>query len=278
MRLSEEEKLVKESHEKKIMAGFEGFFYVCSKDYLIEFMNGKLIDRTGYEATGEVCYEAMHKRDTPCPWCDQDRVLKGEINRWEMQDPRDNRWYYVVNAPLQRQDGPVARQSVILDITEIKQVEEALLASERVQRARTAELEESNSSLKVLLKQIEQERKGSEVRILSNFRNLILPYLDKVRNCGNAPEAFLYLDILESNLKMVISDFSPGHSFSLAGLTPKEMQIANLIKEGKDNREMAKMLNMSRETIKCHRQNIRKKLGIRGNRVNLKALISGHLK
>jgi len=269
---------MKESHENKIMAGFEGFFYVCSKDYLIEFMNSKLIDRTGYEATGEVCYEVMHKRDAPCPWCDKDKVLKGEISRWEMQDPRDNRWYYVVNAPLQRQDGSVARQSVILDITEIKQVEEALLASERVQRARTAELVESNTALKVLMKQMEQEKKGSEGRILSNVRNLILPYIGKVRNCDKASETSLYLDVLESNLKMVISDFSPGHSFGLAGLTPKEMEIANLIKEGKDNREMAKMLNMSRETIKCHRQNIRKKLGIRGNRVNLRSFISAHLK
>jgi len=269
---------MKVSGMSRVMAGFEGFFYVCSKDYLIEFMNGKLIDRTGYEATGEVCYEVMHRRDAPCPWCDKDRVLKGEITRWEMQDPRDNRWYYVVNAPLQGQDGSVARQSVILDITEIKQVEEALLESERTQKARTAELVESNSALKVLLRQMEQEKKGSEGRILSNIRNLVLPYIGKMRNCDKASEAFLYLDILESNLKMIISDFSSDPSSGLNGLTPKEIQIANLIKEGKDNREMARMLNMSRETLKCHRQNIRKKLGIRGNRTNLRTLISAHLK
>ncbi len=268
----------KESRLSKIMAGFEGFYYVTSKDYLIEFMNGKLIERTGRDATGEVCYKVMHRRNGPCPWCERDRVLKGDITRWEMQDPRDNRWYYVVNAPLRWQNGSVARQSVILDISEIKQVEAALLESERLQRARTEELVESNAALKGLMKQMEQERKVFEARMLSDVKNLILPYIGKVRNSDKAADAVIYLDTLESNLKTIISSFSPEPSFSLSGLTPKEMQVVNFIKEGKESGEIAKMLNMSRETIKCHRQNIRRKLGIKGGKTNLKSFISLHLK
>lgn len=268
----------KESRLSKIMAGFEGFYYVSSNDYIIEFMNGKLIERTGHDATGEVCYKIMHRRNAPCPWCEKDRVLKGETTRWEMQDPRDNRWYYVVNAPLRWQTGSVARQSVILDISEIRQVEEALLESERLQRARTQELMESNAALKELTKQIEQERKAFEGRVLSDFRKLILPYIGKIRNSDKEADTAIYLDTLELNLKTVISSFSTEPSLGFADLTQKEKQIANLINEGKGSAEIAKILNMSRETIKSHRQNIRRKLGIKGGKANLKSFIALHLK
>ena len=50
----------------------------------------------------------------------------------------------------------------------------------------------------------------------------------------------------------------------------KEIQIANLIKEGKKDKEIMKIMNMAFDTIKAHRKNIRKKLGITGTKTNLR--------
>ena len=59
-----------------IIKAFDGLIYLCSQDYRIEFMNKKYIERIGYDATGQICYKALHHRDSVCPWCLVDRILK----------------------------------------------------------------------------------------------------------------------------------------------------------------------------------------------------------
>lgn len=111
---------------RAMVEAFDGLFYICSTDYHVEFMNAGLIERTGYDATGELCYRVLHDRESVCPWCVNDRVFKGETVRWEVLSPKDNRWYYAVNSPIRRRDGSVSKQAVIFDITDRKQAEEEL--------------------------------------------------------------------------------------------------------------------------------------------------------
>ncbi|MGA2151342.1 MAG: PAS domain S-box protein, partial [Geobacteraceae bacterium] len=113
---------IRESRAKyqAIVDSFDGLIYICSQDYRIEFMNRKLIERTGREAVGEYCYKVMHDRDSVCPWCVNDRVFKGETVHWEMFSPKDNRWYYVVNIPIRHADGSMSKHSMIFDITDRK--------------------------------------------------------------------------------------------------------------------------------------------------------------
>ncbi|MBU0988310.1 MAG: PAS domain S-box protein [Proteobacteria bacterium] len=130
------EEALRESEERyrAIVEAFDGFIYICSQDYRVEFMNDKFIERTGYDPIGDLCYQALHERDSICPWCVNKRVFKGETVRWEVQSPKDNLWMYVVNTPIYNSDGTVSKQSMILDITERKQVEEQLQASEEKYR------------------------------------------------------------------------------------------------------------------------------------------------
>jgi light-regulated signal transduction histidine kinase (bacteriophytochrome) len=114
---------------------FDGLIYICSEDFHIEFMNEECIKRTGYDAIGELCYQALHDRDSICPWCVNERVFKGETVRWEVLSPKDNRWYYVVNTPIYNSDGTVSKQAMILDITDRKEMEKALERSaEKIKR------------------------------------------------------------------------------------------------------------------------------------------------
>ena len=111
---------------KAVVEGFDGLIYICSQDHRIEFMNKRLIERTGRNAAGELCYKALHDKDAVCEWCVNEKVFEGETMRWEVQSPKDHRWYYVVNTPIYHVDGTMSKQAMIMDITERKLAEEAL--------------------------------------------------------------------------------------------------------------------------------------------------------
>jgi PAS domain S-box-containing protein len=134
-----------------ILKAFDGLIYVCSQDFRIEFMNAQLIERTGYDATGELCYKVLHGRNDVCPWCINNRVFNGETVRWEIQSPKDGQWFYVANTPLYNEDGTISKQSMIIDITERKQADEALRQAhaelEQIVAQRTAELITKNRQL-----------------------------------------------------------------------------------------------------------------------------------
>ncbi len=119
---------------RAMIEAFDGLIYVCSRDYRVEYMNSKLIERTGFDATGEACYKTLHGRDSICPWCVNERVFRGETVRWEVQSPKDGRWFYVVNTPIYHLDGTISKQAMILDITERKLAELALEKSEQKYR------------------------------------------------------------------------------------------------------------------------------------------------
>jgi signal transduction histidine kinase len=141
----------RDARYRAIVEAFDGLIYVCSPDFRVEFMNRKLIERSGRDGTGEYCYAMLHERDRPCPWCIWDRVSKGETVHWEVQSPKDNRWYYIVNTPIFHLDGTISKQAMILDITERKLAEEKLAQLntdlEMRVRERTAQLEEANREL-----------------------------------------------------------------------------------------------------------------------------------
>jgi PAS domain S-box-containing protein len=157
--------------------------------------------------------------------------------------------------------------AVITDISDRKKMETELAT-------RAADLEELNTALKVLLKRREQDKAELEEKIIINVKELVMPYLEKLKRSRLNERQRTYLTILESNLNEIISPFARSLSFNLWNLTHKEMEIANLIKYGKTTKEIAEMLNLSTRTIESHRKNVRQKLGIKNNKSNLRTYLS----
>jgi len=114
-----------------IIDAFDGLIYICSQDYEVEFMNQKCIDRTGHYPLGQKCFKALHDLEEICPWCVNDRVFRGEKVTWEMQSPKDRRWYSIVNTPIRYSDGTLHKMALIRDITARKEIEERLRRTTR---------------------------------------------------------------------------------------------------------------------------------------------------
>jgi PAS domain S-box-containing protein len=123
----------RKKHYRAIVDAFDGQIYICSQEYRIVFMNGKLIERTGRNAVGENCFKALHDLDAICPWCVNERVFKGEMVRWEVQSPKDDRWYYVVNSPIYNEDGSIYKQAMIQDVTGRKLLEQQFHQAQKLE-------------------------------------------------------------------------------------------------------------------------------------------------
>lgn len=158
-----------------------------------------------------------------------------------------------------------ANRALTEEIAQRRRVQDSLLTREQELRAKTGELREVNSALQVLLKQQERFRADMEDQMLSNLRVLILPYLENLLGSPLTPDQKAQAEIVTSNLRNLVSHFSQRLSAANLGLTPKELQVANLIRDGKTTKEMAELLRLSPRAIVFHRQNLRHKLGLKNS-------------
>jgi PAS domain S-box-containing protein len=143
-----------------IIQAFDGFVYACTQDHRLTFMNTRLIERTGYDGTGQRCYRVLHNLDDVCPWCRNDRVFKGETVHREIKSPQDQRWYYVIDTPIFHPDGTVAKFGMIIDIDRRKRADQELEQHRRnleaLVQSRTRDLTLINEHL---LNEIEDRKK-----------------------------------------------------------------------------------------------------------------------
>ncbi|MBM3132612.1 MAG: LysR family transcriptional regulator, partial [Chloroflexi bacterium] len=144
---------------------------------------------------------------------------------------------------------------------------------ERLVMERTSNLEEANTALRVMLQKTKEVKKESEDRMALNMKESVLPCLQKLRRSRLNEVQKAYLDEMESNLMRIASPSSQGVLPPYFKLSPMEIRVAHLIREGKPSREIATSLGMSLRTIDAHRHNIRTKLGLRKSKVNLRSYL-----
>ncbi|MBN2107070.1 MAG: PAS domain S-box protein [Deltaproteobacteria bacterium] len=177
-----------------------------------------------------------------------------------------------------RRGRPRGTISICRDITEQKRtLRELQLAHDELERKvhdRTTSLEESNIALKVLLEARSDDRSEMGGRLLSHINNLVVPYLEKIRSAGLAEPQRTYLEIAETNLREITAPFTEQAGVQMKMLTPAEIQVANLIQQGKTTKEIAALLHLAAQTIDTHRKHIRRKLDLSHKKKNLRTFLS----
>jgi DNA-binding CsgD family transcriptional regulator len=106
-----------------------------------------------------------------------------------------------------------------------------------------------------------------------NFKELIVPYVKKLKSNRLDDKQKAYMSILESNLNNIVSPFAHKLCSKYTCLTPTEIKTAHLVKDGKTTKEIAELSNSSIRTIESHRLSIRAKMGLKNSKTNLRSYL-----
>jgi DNA-binding CsgD family transcriptional regulator len=179
-----------------------------------------------------------------------------------------------VKFPLQDSGGQTAAVGAIsVDVTARKHAEQELTKREAELRRKSRQLSEMNTALRVLLRQREEDTRELEERIVSNVNELVLPYVHKLKGMHLNEAQMSYVEIVETHLNDIVAPFLRQIVSDYPHMTAKELQVATLVREGKTNKDIASIMNVSVNAIEIHRYNLRRKLGLQNKKVNLRSYL-----
>lgn len=270
---------------ESVLNKIDSSIYVADMaSYEILFMNTYMKKKHKADLTGQVCWAAIHgKQDGPCEFCTNDKLVDEAGNPrepyiWDFFDKRSEQWHEMSSLAIPWGDGRLVRLEIAKDITRRKRIEkkqrDIMLTLEEKVKKRTAELEDMNATLRILLKKREEDKNEIGEKIFANHKLILAPIIQNLKKSLTLESQKNMMDILESELKNIISPFSKKLSDQMVNLTPKEIHIADLVKFGKTNKEISEIMNSSIHTISRHRENIRKKTGLKNKKVNLRSFLS----
>jgi DNA-binding NarL/FixJ family response regulator len=90
----------------------------------------------------------------------------------------------------------------------------------------------------------------------SNIQQLIIPFVQKLRITQAKEKKLEYLNVLETNLNNITSPFINKLSIAYKNLSPRELQVAALIKQGKSSKDIANIFNLSVGTVNSYRNSM----------------------
>ena len=140
--------------------------------------------------------------------------------------------------------------------------------SEEDLRRKNIELERKNNALTEVLEHIEHQKRQIKDEVIANINELLIPMLEQLVSKGSTIDS-IYLNLIKRSLEDLTSSFGRKITQKSFKLTPRELQICNMIKRGLASKEISGFLNISLFTVGRHRHNIRKKLKITNKAVNL---------
>jgi PAS domain S-box-containing protein len=248
------------------------------QDGKIMFANKKFAEIYRYsdgELLGMESWKLVHPEDRALTDAIRTKRLVGEDAPSEYEargltKDGETIWINRRNTRIEYQGRPAILGNVV-DINKRKQAEEALREQQEELRDQARSLEEVNTALKVLLRRREEDKSELEQKVLSNVKELVLPYVGMLRNTRLKVKQAGYVDIIESSLDDIASSFLGKLSSKYLNLTPREIQIADLVKQGKTSKEIAELLNVSTRAVEFHRENLRGKLGLKNRQANLRS-------
>jgi DNA-binding CsgD family transcriptional regulator len=222
-------------------------------------------------ARGKKCFWVFHGRKTPCPNCPSIRAVEEkrvvtEVASYDGLEFRKEKAQKIYAFPLFDENREVVGVlEYVKNLIPVRELEEEV----QFLREKVAYLERQNAMLRALLEERQEEERRRKAFFEKQLRDYILPTLKELEALARDTLEARYFSFLSFWLTNLYSDSRSDSRQKLSLLTPRELEIALLIKEGKSSKEISEILSISKKAVQFHRQNLRKKLGIARSRVNL---------
>ena len=133
-------------------------------------------------------------------------------------------------------------------------------------RAKEA-MAQKNVALLEMVDQIQGAKDEVGQHVRDNLEKVVLPMLEDIA-VDVRPHGQARLAAIKASLEEILLPFATRLSGD-RGLTPRELHICRLIRSGSSTKQIAELEHLAPVTVSKHRENIRLKLGIQGQDVNL---------
>ncbi len=169
------------------------------------------------------------------------------------------------------QNRPAGLLLSTLDVTEL------VLAEQQLQQ-KELEIMDLKTTLRTIMKLRQEDQVIWEQKAMANVKKIIEPFLSNLRSSLVRPDQISNLEGIEAGINEFVYEFSYLLSSEQYLLTPKEIQVAALIKIGKSTKEIAECFFVSPASIDFHRKNIRTKLNLKNKKINLQSYLTSSFK
>ncbi len=177
-----------------------------------------------------------------------------------------------VSASLFEINGHKVIQSIVRDITLRKLAEHELKDAYSDLQHEREELNKKNIALQEVLGQVEAGKKQIAKQLRTNVEKIVLPSINRLIEKVGQNDRENISQIVRA-LEDITSPFINGLEAMYARLSPRELEICKMIKNGLSSKEIALALNTSLETVRFQRKSIRKKIGITDRKVSLRSYL-----
>lgn len=226
---------------------------------------------------GEKCYKIYHNRNKPCNNCPTLKAISSKktmVGLIHYSEPNSEGWHEIYSFPLYNEDQKIiAIIEYVDDITKREKYKKVADDLKKRLRFQSQTLSDQEIALKVLLNQSKKTEKSISDNIIFNIYNQIKPIIENLLKKIKDKEVLKLIRLLETALYTITSPFIKNISAATYNFTPSEVKVANLVRIGKTNKEIAGILCVSEKTICFHRINIRKKLNLSNGKVNLQTYL-----
>jgi PAS domain S-box-containing protein len=238
-----------EDKYRTMMEAFVEPLYICSHDFIIEYMNPAMIRRIGRDATGEKCYTALHGLGAKCEWCAFQKIFKDENFQNTIRSPLDDRNYRISSMPIKNKDGTISKMTINRDITDY------MVAVSEKEKAQ-AQLMQSQKMESI------GNLAGGIAHDFNNILSSIIGFTE------------LALDNVEKGSK-IESDLQGVYT---AGLRAKELvaQILIFARQSESELKPIQIYIVVKEVLQFIRSSIPTTIEIKSNNINSKSYVMGN--